>query len=165
MDVAGNTRSFPNYSLSLLCIMFWKLLFSSKLFIAYRSYIQSSSCSPPNLCYSVFTWFSHLHLILFERLPKFLCSLSFLTGRIFPITIYLLMCGHLLSSISSCHHYLSGHLKNRGYPISSIAHRKHLPILLTPYLLGNLNFFFIFNIHEDLFLPYKRRGTLHNKRM
>ena len=145
--------------------MFWKLLFSSKLFITYRSYVQSSSCSPPNLCYSVFTWFSNLHLILFERVPKFLCSVAFLTVRIFPITIFLLICGHLLFSISSHHICLSGHFENRWDPISSVAHRNHLPILLPHYLLGTLNFFFIFNIHKDFFLPYKRRGTLHNKWM
>lgn len=64
LDVPGNSRSLPehiqytvnDYSLCVPFIVFWEVLVSSKLFIAYRSYKESSSCSPSNLS-SVKSWY------------------------------------------------------------------------------------------------------------
>ena len=120
--MTGNTRFFPvhvpyianNYRLFSLFIMFWKLLFSSKLFMAYRSYVQSSSCSPPNLSSSFFTGFSHLHLIWYASVPKLLYSVAFLKVRNFPTAVFFFISGHLLFSISSHHIGLSGHFTTDG---------------------------------------------------
>ena len=62
----------------------------SMLFIPFQSYIPSHSCSPPppNLNSVFLAWFSRLHLILYGRLPKFLCSVAFLTVSIFLISTF-----------------------------------------------------------------------------
>jgi hypothetical protein len=53
-----------DYRLIILFIMFGKFLVSSKLFIAYRSYVQSSYSLSPNIITTFFIWFSHLYFNL-----------------------------------------------------------------------------------------------------
>jgi hypothetical protein len=57
-------------------MVFRKFQVAAKLFISYRSYIQSSSSPPPNFNTPFFTLFSHLHPIFLARVPKFLSSLT-----------------------------------------------------------------------------------------
>lgn len=88
--MASNTSFLPvhiyhlaiEYRLPILFIKIWKVFVTSTLFIAYWSYIQYSSPSLSNLSFSFFTWFSHLYFMLWMRVPKFLCSVAFLTGSI-----------------------------------------------------------------------------------
>jgi hypothetical protein len=56
-------------SYSLFCFLFYCL----------RSHEQSRSFSPPNLSFLLVSLFSHLHLILYVRVPKFFCSVILLT--------------------------------------------------------------------------------------
>jgi hypothetical protein len=59
---------------------FCKVLVSSKLFIAYQSYVKSRSLPPsPNLNTTFFPLSSHLQFILYMKVPKFLCSMIVLT--------------------------------------------------------------------------------------
>ena len=53
-----------------------------ELFVAYWSYLPYSSPSLSNLSSSFFTWYSHWHFLLYMRVPKFLCSVAFLTVSI-----------------------------------------------------------------------------------
>ena len=70
-------------SLPILFFMIWKSLLSFKLFIAFRSYVQSSSSFLPNLISAFLVWFSRLHFILYARIPKCLYSVLFLIVNIF----------------------------------------------------------------------------------
>jgi hypothetical protein len=91
-----------------------------------------------------------------------------LTVRIFPSTIFLLIYGHLLFSISSASLDISTIEGIQSLPprIGNI-----LPILLTHYMLGNLNCSSLYLIYIlyiyilRFFLPYKRRGTLNKEWM
>ena len=67
----------------MLFIMILNVLFLSMLFIAYRSYAQSQSCSPRNFISAFLAWFPHLHLILYAGVPKSLCLVALLTVSIF----------------------------------------------------------------------------------
>jgi hypothetical protein len=105
-------------SLSMLYIIIWEALVLPKLLTVSHSYIQSHYCSPPNLSSAFLAWFFHLHLILYARVPKFLCSLAFLTVSIFEIAVSSLICGHLLFRSSSLHLCVFGHFNNRWDSLS-----------------------------------------------
>jgi len=63
---------------TMLFIMICKILVLPMLFLAFQCYTQSHSYSPNNLSSAFFTWFSHLHLILYARVSIFSCSVAFL---------------------------------------------------------------------------------------
>ena len=90
------------YSLSILCTIFF--LISSKLSSA------------------LFTWFSHLHLILYARFLKYLCSVEFLAVRIFLSVISLLTCGNLLYKSSPLQLCILGHFNKRWDLLFSFWH-------------------------------------------
>ena len=75
---------------------------------------------------SIFVFLSYhldLRFILYTRVPKFLCSVAFLTVNISLSAISEFTCGHLLFRSSSFHLRSSGHFKNtRGirFPLAHI---------------------------------------------
>jgi hypothetical protein len=79
-----------------------KKLVSSRVFVAYFLLSpQTQSC--------LSTWIFHLHLILYARVPKFLCSVTILTVGIFLIAIASSICVPLFFSSSCLHMCVSGH--------------------------------------------------------
>jgi hypothetical protein len=104
----------------------------SMLFTACQSYKRTNSCSPSNLSSLFLAWFSHLHLILYARLPKFLCPVVFFTVSIFLIPISPLIFGNFLPRTSSLHLCFSGHFYNGWDSLFSPMHRKHFPPSVTP---------------------------------
>ena len=75
-------------------------------------YLYSCFSSPHNFSSPFFTWFSHLCLILYRSLPKFLNSLTMLTVSIVPSAISSLIFDYLCLSISSVHLCFSAHFNN-----------------------------------------------------
>jgi hypothetical protein len=52
--------------MTIICpVMTLKVLVLPMLFIAFQTYVQSHSCSPPKLSSVFVAWFSDLHLILY----------------------------------------------------------------------------------------------------
>ena len=74
-------------AVSVLFIMFWEILVSSKLLIAYRSCVQSNSCFLSSLSSACFSQSSKLSLIFYSRVPNFFCSGAFLTVTVFLCAI------------------------------------------------------------------------------
>ena len=116
-----------DYSLSMLFIMIENLSYSCVL-IALHFYIKSHSCSSPKLSSAFLAWFSHLHLILYARVPKLLRSEAFLTAScllLFPRwSVAVCSSGAPLPA--------SGHFNNRWYSLSSAAHRRHQTLPVHP---------------------------------
>jgi len=102
------------------------------LFIACKSYIRFNSCSPSNFSSLYLAWFSHLHLILYARLPKFLGSVVFFTVSIFLIAISSLIFGNFLLRTSPLHLCVSGHFYNGWDSLFSPVPRKYFPHSVTP---------------------------------
>jgi len=127
------TKLLMTTAISVLFIMFWEVLVSSKLLIAYQSYVQSSSCSLSSLSSAFFRQSSTLNLIFYSRVPKFFCSGAFLTVTVFLCAISSVIRGHLLFRSSSFHLGISGPFNNRWYSLSFAAHRR---LLSSPYCVG-----------------------------
>lgn len=107
--------------------MFWEVLVSSKLLVAYRVYVQSSSCSLSSLSSAFFSPSWKLNLIFYSRVLKFLCSGAFLAVLIFLSAVSSLIRGHLLFRRSSFHHGISGPFSSKWDWLSFAAHRRLLP--------------------------------------
>jgi hypothetical protein len=73
-----------------------------------------------------FCWFSHLHLNLHARVPKFLSSVDIVVSGYHPECEYLFVCGHLVFRDCSVHVCVSGQNSNRrDSPYSSSTYRRH----------------------------------------
>jgi hypothetical protein len=126
LDVTGINTFLPVHihyipdrnSLSILFFMIWNILLSSKLFIACRSYVQSSSPFLPNHISAFLVWFSQLHFILYARIPRCLYPVLFLIVSIFLSDIFSLIFSNLLFRTSSLHLSVTWHFNK---PSSLIA--------------------------------------------
>ena len=88
----------------------------------------------PQFCFlRLVDCFFRSHLILYARVPRFLCSVAFLTVSTFLIVVSSLICSHLLCRTSSLHLCVSVHFKNRRDSLLSSAHRKNLPFPVSPF--------------------------------
>jgi hypothetical protein len=121
LGAPGNTKFFLvhipsiaiDYSLSVLFIMICKVLILSMLFMSFYFYMQSRPCPPSNSNSAFFTWFSHLHLIFYARLLKYLSSMAFLAGSTTLSAASSLKCGHILLRSSSLHRCVAGFFSNK----------------------------------------------------
>jgi hypothetical protein len=68
-----------------------RYLYSLPILRIHRCY-----CRPRSLSSPFFTWPSHLHFILYAKVPKFLCSVTLLAVSIFLNAISVLICGHFI---------------------------------------------------------------------
>ena len=79
----------------------------------------------PNFSSTFLALFSHLHLIMYARMLKFLCSVAVLTFSISLSAVSSLICDHLLFRSSSLHLCVPGHFNNR-WDLFSCTHKWHL---------------------------------------
>ena len=102
----------------------------AKGLIAYRSHIQSSSYSPSILSSVLFSWFSHLRLILHATVPVFL---SFVTlwpvncFRVLFVQSYLITCNSR-NPFSHSMFYFAFQDGRVSFPSS--VYRRHNPFLV-----------------------------------
>ena len=128
LDAVHNTRVLPVHNhynandcnLSVLLLMFWKILVSSKLFIVYRSYVEPSSCSPPKLG-SAKSWYlrSRSRNYLPPPQPPLLQSREI--GKI------LISAWNFFNSRYQYKHRFLGSLKQHGRPTSGQLSKEESP--------------------------------------
>ena len=140
LDMTSSIRFLPlhihyianDFGKPIIFIMNLMFIFSSKLFITHGSRVESTSVTPPYLSFSFFTWFCHLYLFLYPRLPGFLWSVAFLTMNVFLIPISSLICGNFLFRNSSLYLCVSRLFKNRWDLLPATSHKRHLFLSVTP---------------------------------
>ena len=127
----GNARFLPVHSHCVandcnLPTLFVKILYVlalSMLLIIFQSQIHFHFLLSANFSSAFLAWFSHLNLISYERVPKFLFSVTLL-AFLFPYWYAAICCsGTPLST--SC---VSGHFNKRWNSLSSPAKWRHLSL-------------------------------------
>lgn len=108
--------------LSVLIITIWNL---ASIQIIYNLAIlrEIKFMLNPQPQFSFFSWFSHLDIVLYSRVPKFLCSLKVSTVTSWE------MCGHLFRSF--LHLRVSGNFSSRWDSFFSCGHRRPFTLDMT----------------------------------